>query len=180
MKKYVTISLFIFFAITVSVLAADLIRYDKNNQSKTSSITTDTGQIDTLTNLGSGTTSLNLSKTELAKHNSANSCWLLVSGKIYDVTSFINAHPGGAKEILPTCGTDATAAYASRGGTGSHSSSATAMLADYYIGDLNQTVKTSVNPLNPSGQATPAIANPSAVTNPPTSSRDDGDDEFDD
>lgn len=174
MKKYVTISLFIFFAITVSVLAADLIRYDKNNQSKTSSITTDTGQIDTLTNPGSGTTSLNLSKTELAKHNSANSCWLLISGKIYDVTTFLNQHPGNASTILPTCGTDATAAYASRGGTGSHSSSATAMLADYYIGNLNQTVKT-----NADSPTSPTIANPSAATNPPTSGRgdDDGDDD---
>jgi len=88
-----------------------------------------------------------LTSVELAKHNSRQSCWLLISGKIYDVTNFLNQHPGNASTILPTCGTDATQAYATRGGTGSHSSSATAMLDAYYIGDLDQTVATSATNL---------------------------------
>jgi cytochrome b involved in lipid metabolism len=115
-------------------------------------------------------TTLALTSAELAKHNSINSCWLLISGKIYDVTTFMNSHPGGVAEILNTCGTDATAAYASRGGTGTHSSSANAMLAAYYIGDLNQTVVTS-----PASPTTPSIANPTFT--PPTGR---GDDEFED
>ena len=117
-------------------------------------------------------TTIALTSIELAKHNSVNSCWLLISGKIYDVTFFISSHPGGAAEILNSCGTDATTAFATQGGTGSHSSSATSMLAAYYIGDLNQTVTT--NPANPT---TPTIANPNPTL--PQSRRDD-DDEFDD
>ncbi len=144
MKKYVTISLFVFWAITVAVITAGLVLYNQN---------TETTKINT--NKGSN---LLLSKTELNKHNNRQSCWLLISEKIYDVTSFLNGHPGGASTILPTCGTDATKAYASRGGTGSHSSSAYAMLADYYIGDLNQTVTTS-----PNNQNSPPIANPNPI-----------------
>jgi cytochrome b involved in lipid metabolism len=184
MKKYVTLSLFVFFAITVAVLTAGLIKYDTNKESgafsNNTSGTTDTvNQVGSITGVNSGGTSLALSKAELVKHNSSQSCWLLISGKIYDVTTFLPDHPGEAKTILPTCGTDATSAYATMGSKGkSHSSNATAMLADYYIGDLNQVVKTSTNPSNPSGQATPAIANPSAATNPPVSRGDD--DEFDD
>jgi len=104
-----------------------------------------------------------LSKTELAKHNSAQSCWLLISGKIYDATNFLNQHPGNASTILPTCGTDATAAYASRGGTGAHSSSATAMLADYFIGNLDQSVVT--NPSNPGSISVPSPSIPPRLGN---------------
>ncbi len=82
-----------------------------------------------------------LSTTELAKHNLAQSCWLLISGKIYDVTNYIDLHPGGAREILSSCGTDATGAYNTKDGRGKpHSGSANAMLAEYYIGDLNQSL----------------------------------------
>ena len=104
-------------------------------------------------------TTLALTMAELAKHNSSSSCWLLISGKIYDVTSYLGQHPGGTSAILATCGTDATVAYSTRGGTGSHSASANAMLAAYYIGDLNQTVTTSPN--NPT---TPPVANPNPTT----------------
>ncbi|MFA5937218.1 MAG: cytochrome b5-like heme/steroid binding domain-containing protein [Candidatus Paceibacterota bacterium] len=136
MKKYVTASLFIFWAITVAVIVAGLISYDTNNQS------TNINSISfrNISGIDSSATSLMLSKNELSKHNSRQSCWLLISGKIYDITTYMNQHPGGVKEILPTCGTDATKAYTTRGGTGSHSSSATAMLTAYYIGDLGQTI----------------------------------------
>jgi len=177
MKKYVTTSLFIFFAITVAVLVAGLIHYD-NRQAATSSNTDSVNQVDKITGVSPGTTSLTLSKAELAKHNSYKSCWLLISGKIYDVTTYLNSHPGGEAEILKTCGTDATVIYDNRDNTGTHSSKARSMLADYYIGDLDQVVKTSANPSNPSGQAIPTIANPSAATNPPSPKGDD--DEFDD
>jgi len=169
MKKYATISLFIFWAVTVAVTVAGLLSY---NKAQITALNSDgTAKIGNITGVDAEAATLALSKTELAKHNSRQNCWLLISGKIYDVTNFIKQHSGGAGEIIPTCGTDATAAYASRGGTGSHSSSAQAMLAAYYIGDLNQTVTTS-----PSNSASKAISSP----NPVLPSGSVGDDEEDD
>lgn len=144
MKKLVTISLFVFWAIAVAVIAAGLISRDQSNLNQVNNIAP---------NINSNT-SLVLTSAELAKHNSSNSCWLLISGKIYDVTTFLRQHPGGTSSILPTCGTDATTAYASRGGTGSHSSSAYAMLDAYYIGNLNQTINASLTA--PASTNTPA------------------------
>lgn len=48
---------------------------------------------------------------EVAKHNTPESCWVILYGKVYDVTDFIYNHPGGAKIILKLAGKDATEEY---------------------------------------------------------------------
>lgn len=48
---------------------------------------------------------------ELAKHNTKDSCWIAINGQVYDVTSFIDHHPGGASLILKLGGQDATEQY---------------------------------------------------------------------
>ncbi|KAM5348448.1 hypothetical protein ACJ41O_008272 [Fusarium nematophilum] len=48
---------------------------------------------------------------EVAEHNSAKSCWVIVHGKAYDVTEFLPEHPGGQKIILKYAGKDATEEY---------------------------------------------------------------------
>ncbi|KAF2710867.1 L-lactate dehydrogenase [Pleomassaria siparia CBS 279.74] len=48
---------------------------------------------------------------EVAQHNTAESCWVVLYGNVYDVTEFIPKHPGGAKVILQLAGTDATEEY---------------------------------------------------------------------
>jgi L-lactate dehydrogenase (cytochrome) len=52
-----------------------------------------------------------LSGEEIAKHNSKESCWVVIHGKAYDVTDFIPEHPGGPKIILKYAGKDATEEY---------------------------------------------------------------------
>lgn len=46
-----------------------------------------------------------VSSALLAEHNSAQSCWVAYDGEVYDVTSWLSSHPGGAQAILPYCGT---------------------------------------------------------------------------
>ncbi|UPL02700.1 hypothetical protein LCI18_013634 [Fusarium solani-melongenae] len=41
-----------------------------------------------------------LKGAEVAEHNNADSCWVIVHGKAYDVTEFLPEHPGGKKIIL--------------------------------------------------------------------------------
>ncbi|KAH3908473.1 hypothetical protein HBH56_175510 [Parastagonospora nodorum] len=48
---------------------------------------------------------------EVAKHNTAESCWVVLYGNVYDVTRFIPEHPGGSKVILQLAGSDATDEY---------------------------------------------------------------------
>lgn len=52
-----------------------------------------------------------LTGEEIAKHNSKDSCWVIVHGKAYDVTEFLPEHPGGPKIILKYAGKDATEEY---------------------------------------------------------------------
>ncbi|OBZ69492.1 Cytochrome b2, mitochondrial [Grifola frondosa] len=52
-----------------------------------------------------------ISGKEVAQHNTRESCWIIVHGKVYDVTEFLPEHPGGSKIILKYAGKDATAEY---------------------------------------------------------------------
>ncbi|KAM0276112.1 hypothetical protein ACHAQH_007086 [Verticillium albo-atrum] len=48
---------------------------------------------------------------EVAKHNTTESCWVVLYGDVYDVTDFLSSHPGGTKIILKLAGKDATEEY---------------------------------------------------------------------
>ncbi len=48
---------------------------------------------------------------QLAVHNTGADCWTAVQGNVYDVTSWINRHPGGSDAILSLCGKDGSAAF---------------------------------------------------------------------
>lgn len=45
---------------------------------------------------------------EVRQHRSQDSCWVVLYGNVYDVTSFLPDHPGGSKIILQLAGSDAT------------------------------------------------------------------------
>lgn len=37
-----------------------------------------------------------------------NDCWLILDGKVHDVTHFLGSHPGGQSAIMAVAGVDAT------------------------------------------------------------------------
>ena len=49
-----------------------------------------------------------ISREELAKHASADDCWVSLYGKVYDFTDFLEDHPAGAEAILKYGGADGT------------------------------------------------------------------------
>jgi L-lactate dehydrogenase (cytochrome) len=52
-----------------------------------------------------------ISAQEVSKHNKREDCWVIIHGKVYDLTNFLPEHPGGIKVILNQAGKDATAAF---------------------------------------------------------------------
>ncbi|KAJ5184024.1 hypothetical protein N7492_001640 [Penicillium capsulatum] len=52
-----------------------------------------------------------LSTREVAEHRTPEDCWVVVDNQVWDVTDFLDQHPGGATIILKYAGNDATAAY---------------------------------------------------------------------
>ncbi|KAI9255821.1 FMN-dependent dehydrogenase-domain-containing protein [Phascolomyces articulosus] len=52
-----------------------------------------------------------ISPTEVAKHTSKQDVWVIIHGKVYDLTKFLPEHPGGQKIIMKYAGKDATKAF---------------------------------------------------------------------
>ena len=99
------------------------------------------GKKDTNENVNTSSTTSNtitLDSAEVAKHASSNDCWLIISGKVYNVTSFLPRHPGGPEKIIPLCGQDATTQFTTQGGEGTHSAVATAELSRLLLGSLGE------------------------------------------
>ncbi|KAI1727174.1 cytochrome b5-like heme/Steroid binding domain-containing protein [Ditylenchus destructor] len=74
---------------------------------------------------------------EVSKHNSSDSVWIIIEGKVYDVTKFIDEHPGGSDVILENAGEECTDAFKDIG----HSSDAVEMREEYLIGRIIDTSK---------------------------------------
>jgi len=53
----------------------------------------------------------NITVNELKKHNKLTDAWIVIDNKVYDVTNYIDKHPGGKNSILRHAGTDATKAF---------------------------------------------------------------------
>lgn len=53
---------------------------------------------------------------QVARHASASSCWTVIGASVYDLTSWINAHPGGSEPILGLCGGNGTSAFTQQHG----------------------------------------------------------------
>ncbi|CAN6564696.1 unnamed protein product [Malus baccata var. baccata] len=70
---------------------------------------------------------------EVVKHNKNEDCWLIIAGKVYDVTPFMDDHPGGGEVLLAAIGKDATGEFEEIG----HSDSAKDMMEKYYIGEID-------------------------------------------
>ncbi|AWP01579.1 putative cytochrome b5-like [Scophthalmus maximus] len=70
---------------------------------------------------------------EIREHNLSNDTWLIIKEKVYDVTGFLEEHPGGEEVLLEQAGGDATESFEDVG----HSIDAREMLEQFYVGELH-------------------------------------------
>lgn len=75
------------------------------------------------------------SMAEVATHASAESCWSVIDGRVYDLTAWVSQHPGGERVILSICGVDGTAAFRGQHGTAQVQAD---ILVNYEIGSVQQ------------------------------------------
>lgn len=68
---------------------------------------------------------------DVKKHNKKTDAWLVINNKVYNVTSWINNHPGGLI-IMKGVGKDASTLYKKF----RHSKNADNILKKFYIGEL--------------------------------------------
>mmetsp|Transcript_6905 Transcript_6905/g.7224 ORF Transcript_6905/g.7224 Transcript_6905/m.7224 type:complete len:168 (+) Transcript_6905:36-539(+) len=50
----------------------------------------------------------NISREELAQHNTKFDCWTALNGKVYNITQYIDYHPGGVNKLMLGAGKDCT------------------------------------------------------------------------
>jgi cytochrome b involved in lipid metabolism len=49
-----------------------------------------------------------ITREEVAQHNTPESLWTILNGKVYDLSMYLDYHPGGRKKLLLGAGTDCT------------------------------------------------------------------------
>lgn len=81
------------------------------------------------------------SAAEVARHRTPEDCWVSISGKVYDITPFVDIHPGDIELMKRYCGKDSSGPYAIKESGKekgqAHSPRANEFLEEYYKGPLS-------------------------------------------
>jgi len=99
------------------------------------------------------TTNLPLTLDEVKKHNSADDCWSIIDGNVYDLTNWVESHPGGSSRIAAICGKDGSSSFL---GQHSNSNTAKSQLNRFDLGKL-VVAATAATP-TPTTQATKQLS----------------------
>uniref|UniRef100_A0A8C5WT44 Cytochrome b5 n=1 Tax=Laticauda laticaudata TaxID=8630 RepID=A0A8C5WT44_LATLA len=70
---------------------------------------------------------------EVQKHNHSQSTWIIINRRIYDLTKFLEEHPGGEEVLREQAGGDATESFEDVG----HSTDARTLSETFIIGELH-------------------------------------------
>lgn len=76
---------------------------------------------------------------EIKKHNSRDSVWFVIHNKVYDVTKFMEEHPGGEEVLLEQAGKNASEIFEDV----SHSADAKDLMKTYLVGELPESERTA-------------------------------------
>ncbi|RTE70626.1 NADH-cytochrome b5 reductase 1 [Fusarium euwallaceae] len=103
------------------------------------------------------------SHSDVQLHNTKDDLYLIIRGKVYNASSFVDDHPGGSDILLEVAGKDATEAYNDT----SHSDEADEILEDLQVGILSsdsnsapQGVNQPATPQEPAARVTTKVLQP--------------------
>ncbi|XP_076014385.1 cytochrome b5 [Genypterus blacodes] len=71
--------------------------------------------------------------SEIEEQNTFKSAWIIINNHVYDVTKFLEEHPGGEEVLREQAGGDATESFEDVG----HSTDAREMASSMVIGELH-------------------------------------------
>lgn len=80
--------------------------------------------------------------SEVATHNSVSSCWVVFRGYVYDISQYLQIHPGGPKTLMDKGGRDMTADFNLAHGEDDYR--VASMIEPYKIGRLDPLGKCSI------------------------------------
>ncbi|XP_050090054.1 cytochrome b5 reductase 4 isoform X2 [Anopheles aquasalis] len=118
---------------------------------------------------GTGGRTQPVSHAELAKHDRREDAWMAIRGKVYNVTRYMDFHPGGADELMRGVGKDATKLFDEVHAWVNYES----LLAKCYIGPLRNVVTVNLasdTAKNPNSKLPPPPPSFLAATKTPTAS----------
>ena len=69
---------------------------------------------------------------QVATHDSEDDLWVVIDGKVYDLTEYVHEHPGGSEAIAKNAGKDATVGFNGP----QHPSRVFDIVEDYRVGTL--------------------------------------------
>ncbi|EEU34801.1 uncharacterized protein NECHADRAFT_39634 [Fusarium vanettenii 77-13-4] len=76
---------------------------------------------------------------EVSQHKTRDDCYIIIRDKVYNVSKFLDEHPGGDDVIMDMAGEDTTEAFDDVG----HSEEANEMLAAIFVGEISTKVSLS-------------------------------------
>ncbi|KAG7526061.1 hypothetical protein JOB18_036265 [Solea senegalensis] len=79
--------------------------------------------------------------SEIEKQNFYKSTWIIIHNKVYDVTKFLEEHPGGEEVLREQAGGNATESFEDVG----HSSDAREMASSMLIGEVHPDDRAKLN-----------------------------------
>ncbi len=81
--------------------------------------------------------SIALSVAEIKTHDNKSDCWSIVNGNVYNLTSYVQNHPGGAAVIANICGKDGTKAFTNQHNTQGKPNN---VLSSFLLGPLGASI----------------------------------------
>ncbi|KAH8253146.1 hypothetical protein KR032_003723 [Drosophila birchii] len=107
---------------------------------------------------GTGGRAVPVSRNELALHNKVDDAWMAIRGRVFNVTRYMDFHPGGVDELMRGVGRDATKLFDEVHAWVNYPQ----LLGKCYIGPLKENApKPSKHPISP--EITAAIPKPTEI-----------------